>query len=74
MKSHIVDEVEGAFRAAVALELRIERVLFALKNMPGDKARHTYLKAQLAHLDQDVNLVTLRVNEAKEQLIKHDLA
>ncbi len=73
MKQHIVDEVEGAFRATQVLQERIKGMLFALKNMPDDKSLKVYLKIQLGHLDGDVNLVTLRVNATKEKLVKHDL-
>ncbi|KKM58621.1 hypothetical protein LCGC14_1549050 [marine sediment metagenome] len=73
MKSHIVDEVEGAMRAAWILEERLKAILVALKNMPDDLSRKTYLKFQLGHLDKDVNLTTLRVNGVKEKLVKHDL-
>ena len=73
MKSHIVDEVEGALRAAEVLQEVIRKVLFALKNMPDNGARKSYLKAITSSLDADVNLVKLRVNNAKEKLIKHEL-
>ncbi len=73
MKQHITDEVESAHRAVEVLRERLRGVIFALKSLPNGGGRKVYLKAQLQHLDQDVNLVSLRVNNAKEKLIKHGI-
>lgn len=73
MKQHIVDEVENALRATEVLRVRIGTVISALKSLPNGSGRKSYLKAIIAHLDADVNLVSLRINNAKEKLIKHDL-
>ncbi len=73
MKQHIVDQVGAALRATELLGERIEKVLFALRQMPDDKARKSYIKTQLMLLNGDVNLVVLRVNAAKEKLIQHEL-
>ena len=73
MKQHIVDQVSAAVRATELLGERIEKVLFALRQMPENEARKSYIRTQLMLLDGDVNLVTLRINAAKEKLVKHDL-
>ena len=73
MKQHIVEEVDGALRAGELLMARLRLVRNALQSMSPDKGRKNYIKAIVSHLDDDVNLVTLRVNNAKEKLIKHDL-